>query len=291
MASQNGPIDIALQLNQTAGEKVKEKYYNDAIKLYTQSIELDPNNAKYYANRSFCYEKTECYGLAISDANAAIKIDPDMFKALFRRATANLSIGHLKLALDDFTHLLKLYPNEKSIVDKYKKCSKTYREQQFAKALQYVEKSAFDLIDFECLSLTNSSCELLIEDNKITREYAVRLMHFLKDRKLLPLQELYKLLVLARSTLLQKKSLVRYVIPDDCRLTVCGDVHGQYYDLCHIFEINGLPSPENNYLFNGDFVDRGSFSVEVITLLLAFQVLYPNHFLLNRGNTFNMLCP
>lgn len=49
----------------------------------------------------------------------------------------------------------------------------------------------------------------------------------------------------------------------------------QYYDLLNIFELNGLPSEENPYLFNGDFVDRGSFSVEVIFTLFAFKCLYP----------------
>lgn len=58
-------------------------------------------------------------------------------------------------------------------------------------------------------------------------------------------------------------SLVNLEIPADKEITVCGDVHGQFYDLMHIFTINGMPSEDNPYLFNGDIVDRGSFSVEV----------------------------
>jgi len=52
----------------------------------------------------------------------------------------------------------------------------------------------------------------------------------------------------------------------------------------NIFKINGLPSPTNPYLFNGDFVDRGSFSVECIFTLFGYKLLYPNHFYLSRGN-------
>ena len=59
---------------------------------------------------------------------------------------------------------------------------------------------------------------------------------------------------------------------------------GQFYDLIHIFEINGVPSETNMYLFNGDFVDRGSFSVEVILTLFAYKLLYPKSFYLTRGN-------
>ena len=58
---------------------------------------------------------------------------------------------------------------------------------------------------------------------------------------------------------------------------------GQYYDLLNIFSLNGFPSPTNMYLFNGDFVDRGSFSVECILALFAFKLLYPNNFFLTRN--------
>ena len=51
-------------------------------------------------------------------------------------------------------------------------------------------------------------------------------------------------------------TLVDVSIPDEAKFTVCGDVHGQFFDLMNIFHLNGMPSEENPYLFNGDFVDR-----------------------------------
>lgn len=67
-------------------------------------------------------------------------------------------------------------------------------------------------------------------------------------------------------------SLVDISVPEGSKFTICGDIHGQYYDLLNIFALNGPPSAENPYLFNGDFVDRGSFSLEVILLLFSFKV-------------------
>jgi serine/threonine-protein phosphatase 5 len=79
-------------------------------------------------------------------------------------------------------------------------------------------------------------------------------------------------------------TLVDIEVPEGKEFTVCGDVHGQFYDVCNIFAMNGMPSPENPYLFNGDFVDRGSFSFEVIVTFFALKLLYPNHMHLTRGN-------
>lgn len=67
-------------------------------------------------------------------------------------------------------------------------------------------------------------------------------------------------------------------------LTVCGDVHGQYEDMQKIFSVNGQPSADNPYLFNGDFVDRGPYSVGCIVELLLHKLICPDSILLNKGN-------
>jgi len=73
------------------------------------------------------------------------------------------------------------------------------------------------------------------------------------------------------------------VQPVRCPVTICGDVHGQFNDLLELFRIGGRP-PETNYLFMGDYVDRGYYSVKTVSMLMAFKVRYKDRITLTRGN-------
>ena len=73
------------------------------------------------------------------------------------------------------------------------------------------------------------------------------------------------------------------VQPVKCPVTVCGDIHGQFHDLMELFKIGGK-SPDTNYLFMGDYVDRGYYSVETVTLLVALKVRFRERITMLRGN-------
>ena len=131
------------------------------------------------------------------------------------------------------------------------------------------------------------------DDGKITREWVFELLDFMTDLEHKKTYEerymdkiyLLKMILKAKDILSQyNESIININIPSEKNLTVVGDIHGQFYDLLNLFKINGYPSEENPYLFNGDFIDRGAFGVETIITLIAFKILYPNHFFLNRGN-------
>jgi serine/threonine-protein phosphatase PP1 catalytic subunit len=91
--------------------------------------------------------------------------------------------------------------------------------------------------------------------------------------------EIIQLCRLARNVFLEQSVLLELSAP----IKLCGDIHGQYHDLLHLFAVVGFP-PDQNFLFLGDYVDRGRQSLECICLLFAFKVRYPGNFFILRGN-------
>ncbi|KAI1719330.1 calcineurin-like phosphoesterase domain-containing protein [Ditylenchus destructor] len=92
-------------------------------------------------------------------------------------------------------------------------------------------------------------------------------------------QEVRMICQLSRQIFLQQPMLLELNAP----LKIAGDIHGQYSDLLRLFKMSGFP-PSSNYLFLGDYVDRGPRSLETIILLLCYKIKYPGNFFMLRGN-------
>ncbi|CAJ0587010.1 unnamed protein product, partial [Mesorhabditis spiculigera] len=94
-----------------------------------------------------------------------------------------------------------------------------------------------------------------------------------------PEEELITLCKMAKDMFMSQPVFIEIDPP----VRICGDTHGQYGDLLRLFDRGGFP-PTANYLFLGDYVDRGKQSLEVITLLFVYKLRYPKNFFLLRGN-------
>ncbi|XP_069492957.1 serine/threonine-protein phosphatase with EF-hands 1 isoform X2 [Ambystoma mexicanum] len=110
------------------------------------------------------------------------------------------------------------------------------------------------------------------------------LLHAFKNQQILHVRYVLQLLHETKKYIKQLPNIVHLSTSYSKEITICGDLHGKLDDLLLIFYKNGLPSADNPYLFNGDFVDRGKNSIEILMILFAFLLVYPNNLHLNRGN-------
>lgn len=119
----------------------------------------------------------------------------------------------------------------------------------------------------------------------VTDAFVDQMLSMFKAQGKLPMKYAYLMTLDVLDLLKAEKSLQRVSVPAGSKITVVGDIHGQLFDFAHMLEsVSGKPSPANPMLFNGDFVDRGVWSVEVLLTLFAFKLQHPASVHFNRGN-------
>ncbi|XP_058100981.1 serine/threonine-protein phosphatase 5 [Magnolia sinica] len=283
----NSSAERAEELKLLANEAFNAHKFSQAIDLYSQAIELNGQNAVYWANRALAHTKLEEYGSAIQDATKAIEINSKYSKGYYRRGAAYLAMGKFKEALKDFQQVKRICPNDPDATKKLKECEKAVQKLRFEEAIAVQDserRSVAESIDFHTIDVEPQYAGARIEGDVVTLEFVKKMMDDFKNQKCIHKRYAYQIVFQAMEMLRALPSLVDITVPVGNHFTVCGDIHGQYYDLLNIFELNGLPSEENPYLFNGDFVDRGSFSLECILTLFAFKCMSPSAIYLARGN-------
>ncbi|OAF68327.1 hypothetical protein A3Q56_03930 [Intoshia linei] len=286
-------IQKSIELKNKANQYFKKESYLESVNLYSKAIEMYPNDAVYWANRSFANLKLEFFGQSLSDAVKAFQINPKYIKAIYRQACAYIGLSDLKKAVQLFKKVTAAYPNDSDAKNRYLSCKKLVQQQAFCKAMS--SDIEVNRTNFKNIEVSASYDGPSFEDDNVTPEFALQLVDYLKNQKLLHKKYVYKIIELSTALFSKQKSLVDVDIPEKGIFNVCGDVHGQFYDLLNIFSQTGYPSNKNAFviflmfiytLFNGDFVDRGSFSIECILILLTFKLCYPDHFFMARDKVF-----
>ncbi|KAK2464265.1 hypothetical protein APHAL10511_003722 [Amanita phalloides] len=283
----------AAQLKARANKAFTSNYFATAIRLYSDAIEKNPNDPTLWCNRAYARMKSEEYGYALNDANQAIQLDAKYAKAYYRRAMCHLQILKFQAAVVDFKKVVSLEPNNGTVKTQLVSTQKLIRRIEFEKAIELEEEK--NPVDRCREIVTEGGCEvertytgpkLSLEDGKysITLQFVKDMIQWFKDGKTLPKRYVWEIVMGAYDQFMKEESLVNIDIPAEITIDIIGDVHGQFYDLLHLYSLTGEPSEKHYLLMNGDLVDRGSWSAEVILTAFAYKWLYPNYMYINRGN-------
>ncbi|PKI85115.1 protein-serine/threonine phosphatase [Malassezia vespertilionis] len=283
--------------------------FSQAKVLYSQSIALDPNVAAVYSNRAACELKLEQHGLAVEDATKAIELDPSFAKGYYRRASALLSILDPKGALPDLRMVIKLEPSNRIVRSQLEATQKLVRRMELEKAIRMDPGPPPSATAIEHLQHGTGNTEIrpdydgprLLTDTKdgtrttapvdgkpflgqIDAAFIENMIEHFKEGKRIPNGMAWAIILGALRAFEKEPTMVDYTVEPGTTIDVVGDTHGQFYDFIHILSLTGPPSDTHAVLFNGDFVDRGSWSVEIALTIYAYKWLYPKTTLVNRGN-------
>ena len=264
----------------------RQNKFFEALRCYEAAVSLCPETDKkelsiLYSNLSFAQLKVERTNEALESAARAIEYDPTNTKAYYRQGQALQSSLDFKGAYDSFLAAAKIQPNVKFWRDRMEEAKKKFRGSKLREAM-----SSDNLLEEK----TTEKEETLVDTTPLpefTVEYARQLMDEMSQDKRPSPHIVNAMIAKMKEINLKMDNIVKLERKGIIR--VVGDTHGQYQDLRHIFTLYGEPSSENPYLFNGDYVDRGSMGIEIVLALFAWKLAIPDSIYMNRGNQYVFL--
>lgn len=298
----------AAELKNEGNVQIKKLNYPKAIEFYTMAIELDGTQSIYFSNRALAHLKLDNFQSSLHDCETALKLNPKNIKAYHRRGLSYVGLLEFKKARNDLQVVLKGKPDDTTATRALEVCEKFIREERFRKAIgddeesnkaRFCETVRLDTFDSNADLLKYEGPKLTLfqlsdekgdcagaEISDMNPEFISKLVEMFTQGKNLPKK--YAAAIVSHANRLFRKEptvveLCNRETPD-AKITVCGDTHGQLYDVLNLFRKFGKVGPKHTYLFNGDFVDRGSWSCEVALLFYCLKIVYPHNFYLNRGN-------
>ncbi|KAG1716417.1 hypothetical protein ID866_769 [Astraeus odoratus] len=281
----------AAKLKAEANKAFMSHSFTDAIKLYSEAIELNPTDATFWCNRATARTKLEEYGFALSDASKAIEVDPKYAKAYYRYLSSDV-IAKPQMAVADFKKVITLEPKNDIVRAQLVATQKLAIEMEEEKnaverCLEIIAEGPLSRTQVWGKPMTEfrlGGCEVendylgpqlnRSEDGKyiITQGFILKMIDWFKQGKKLPRRYAWEILLGAHAGFIKEESLVEVKLQEGETCDVIGDIHGQFYDLLHLYALTGTPTANHCLLMNGDLVDRGSWSIEVILTAFAYKL-------------------
>lgn len=220
------------------------------------AIEEDSNVTVYYSNAATCYSRLGDHVKALELINEAIRLEPSFIKALYRRGVALMELKRFKEASEDFIKVCQEFPADVEAQKKLKACDKEIdKKLSFEESMRMGFSAAIRVERFE---LSRKCVEGMTVDVSydgpqidldkgidITWVKDILIPHFKADKRL-HIKYAYAILLLAKELFEKEESLVQISVESSETLTICGDVHGQFFDMMEIFEINGYPETDSH---------------------------------------------
>jgi serine/threonine-protein phosphatase 5 len=217
------------------------------LEHYLSAIQHDPHHCPLYTNAANCFFKLAEFERSIEFCDAALTLNPALTKAVYRRGLALAALKLYKSAVDDLRRVGRAMPEDGEVKRVLEECERELRKSLFVSAIRKdtfrLDRPSIDKVDVD-----PNYRGPHISGHSIDMPFVTELISWYRQDKRLHPKYVYEILLQSKALFEKEPNLVRVSVREGQRLTICGDTHGQFFDLVKLFEVNGLPSERHIYV-------------------------------------------